>query len=319
MKTKSIFGIVLFAAVLASCTNYFDEHMLDNKDPQVTDVRTGMIYTLTDDDYKRVTEYPENIAKAIALDPIDSTGLAELKAIAKEKSFTESASADMYVPALMAEKFPYLDNGTLCDVMYTMREGKSNRVNEFSGARSIPLAVDDYEAIWQKRGANYLTPASLANVPAFLATKLPLAKEGQVALLTYQYSEDEPDPSELSDFLPYALTLSELLVFPDNKVHEISGFVGEVKSAIYGRFYMTDGDASIYVYGLTDEDGNKVWKDKGIPKRVVNRKLLRRSMSATIHQVPVPLVVLLNRISPRPLLRFISSQLKDGNLMRTKC
>lgn len=266
MKTNYILGIVLFAVGLASCTNYFDEHMLDNKDPQVTDIRTGMIYTLTDDDYKRVTEYPENIAKAIALDPVDSTGLAELKAIAKEKSFTETASADMYLPALMAEKYPYLDNGTLCDVMYTMREGKSNRVQEFAGARSLPLATDDYESIWQKRGANYLTPGSLANVPAFLATKLPSAKEGQVALLTYQYSDEEPDASELSDFLPYALTLSELLAFPDNKVHEISGYVGDVKSAIYGRFYMTDGDASIYVYGLTDEEGNKVWKDKGIQK-----------------------------------------------------
>ena len=261
---KSIYILACSTLMLSACTDFFDEHMLDNKDPQVTDVRTGMTYELTDDDYKQVANYQANIAKALALDPVDSTGLAELKAIASEKSFTETASADMYVPALMADKFPYLDNGTTCDVLYTMREGKSNRVKEFDGAQGFALTTDDYETIWQKRGADYLTPATLPDVPAFLAGKLANAKQGQIALITYNYSDDEPDPSELSDFLPYELTLAELLAFPDEKRHQISGYVGEVKSSISGRFYMIDGDYSIYVYGLTDEDGNKVWKDKGI-------------------------------------------------------
>ena len=264
MKAKYIFTAVVLGLGLASCTNYFDSHFMDNGHPAVSDVRTGMSYTLTDDDYKQITVYPENIAKALALDPVDSTGLKELLAIAKEKSFTENASADMYVPALMAEKYPYLDNGTTCDVQYTMREGKSYRVAEFDDAQGFELTQADYETVWQKRGVSYLTPGSMANVPAFLAQRLSNARLGQIALITYNYSEDEPDPSELHDFLPYKLTLSQLLEFPDEDRHEISGYVGQVKSSIYGRFYMVDGDYSIYVYGLTDEDGNKVWKDKGI-------------------------------------------------------
>ena len=264
MKTRYILFAAFMALGLGACTNYFDEHVLGNDDPQVIDKRTDMTYALVDDDYTQIAKYPENIAKALALDPVDSTGLKELQNIAKEKAFTETASADMYVPAFMADKYPYLDNGTVCEVAYTMREGKSSRVQQFAGAQGFTLTTDDYEAIWQKRGADYLTPASLPNVPAFLATKLASAKEGQIAMLTYQFTEDEPDPSELSDFLPYSLSLSELLVFPDYKRHEISGVVGTVKSTISGRFYMLDGDASIYVYGLTDEDGNKVWKDKGI-------------------------------------------------------
>ncbi len=264
MKAKYILSAIVLGLGLASCTNWFDEHQMGNANPKVTDIRTGMTYEMTDEDYKKIANYAENIEKAIALDPVDSTGLAELKAIATEKSFTETASADMYAPAFMAEMFPYLDNGSTCDLLYRMREGKSRRVQEFVGTKSIELTVDDYESIWQKRGANYVTPATLANIPAFLANKLDGVKMGQVALLTYVYTEDEPDPSELSDFLPYELTLSELLAFPDYKRHKIHGYVGDVKSAIYGRFYMVDGDASIYVYGLTDEDGNKVWKDKGI-------------------------------------------------------
>ena len=267
MKANYILGAALVLGTLSlgtSCENYFDEKYMGNGDPQITDVRTGMTYELTDDDYKQITTFAENKEKALALDPVDSTGLKELMAIATEKSFTETASADMYVPALMQSKFPYLDNGTTCDVLYTMREGKSSRVKEFGNARTIVLTTDDYEAIWQKRGADYLTPATVTGIPAFLSNSLPTVKEGQIALVSYVYTEDEPDPSELSDFLPYELTLSELLAFPDNKKHQISGYVGEVKSTIYGRFYMTDGEESIYVYGLTDEDGNKVWKDKGI-------------------------------------------------------
>lgn len=264
MKKTVIYFLTCGAIVFSSCTNWFDEHLMDNKNPKVTDVRTGMSYTMTDDDYKRLATYQENIDKALALDPKDSTGLAELKALGTEKSFTETASADMYAPALLAEKYPYLDNGTTCDLVYTMREGKSTRVNQFVGAQGFALTTDDYEAIWQKRGADYLTPATLEGIPAFLLTKMSSAAVGQIALITYNYSENEPDPSELSDFLPYELRLSELLAFPDEKRHQITGYVGEVKSSISGRFYMVDGDYSIYVYGLTDEDGNKVWKDKGI-------------------------------------------------------
>ena len=141
MKAKYIFGIIAFTASLTACTNYFDEHFLDNGHQPVVDVRSGMTYELTDDDYKMVTTYKENIEKALALDPVDSTGLQELLNIAKEKSFTETASADMYVPALLGEKFPYLDNGTTCDVSYTMREGKSDRVNEFIGAQGFHLRL----------------------------------------------------------------------------------------------------------------------------------------------------------------------------------
>ena len=263
MKAKYLYLAVLTVG-LSSCADYFDKHFLDNGNSPVTDVRAGMTYTLTEDDYTQVTKYAENVSKALALDPKDSTGYKELLQIAKDKAFTESASPDLYVPALMNDKFPYLDNGTTCDVSFTMREGKSFRVQEFDNALGFTLTRDDYEAIWQKRGADYLTPASLPNVPTYLANKLPEAELGQIVMLTYDYSEDEPE--KMYDFLPYAVTLSQLLVYPDDKFHEISGTVGDVKSTIYGRFYMVDGEASIYVYGLTDEDGNKVWKEKGIKK-----------------------------------------------------
>ena len=264
MKAKYILTIAIMAVGLTACTDYFDKHMLDNGDVPVLDVRTGMTYVLTDNDYKLISNYLENIEKALALDPVDSTAYKELKAIATEKAFTETASADMYVPAFMDATFPYLDNGTTCDLTYTMREGKSDRVQEFASAQGFTMTVDDYELLWQKRGANYVTPSTYPKLPDFLAAKLTTATVGKIALISYTFTEEEPDSSELSDFLPYELNLSDLLVYPDDKRHMIHGLVGEVKSTTYGRFYMEDGAESIYVYGLTDEDGNKVWKDKGI-------------------------------------------------------
>ena len=80
MKTKYILSIAILALSLGACTNYFDEKVMnDGSIPAVTDVRTGMVYELTDDDYKQIATYPENIEKALALDPVDSTGLAELQ------------------------------------------------------------------------------------------------------------------------------------------------------------------------------------------------------------------------------------------------
>ena len=75
MKTKYFVSTAMLALCLSACTNYFDEHMLGNKDPKVADVRTGMTYILTEDDYKQVTNYADNISKTLALDPVDSTGL----------------------------------------------------------------------------------------------------------------------------------------------------------------------------------------------------------------------------------------------------
>lgn len=263
MKTKYILSIAILALSLGACTNYFDEKVMnDGSIPAVTDVRTGMVYELTDDDYKQIATYPENIEKALALDPVDSTGLAELQNIAKEKSFTETASADMYMPAFLADKFPYLDNGTTLDAFYTMREGKSTRIQSFKSVSSYTLTEEDYRTIWGGRGASYLTEASEAKLPAFLKATFSMATDGKKMVLYYNYRTEEPDT--IYPPLPYICTVGELLEAKEKVEHQLTGIVGSVKSTTYGRFYLVDGSDSIYVYGLTDEDGKKVWKDKGI-------------------------------------------------------
>ena len=258
---------------LAGCQNYFDEKQLDNGDYRVTDVRTSMTYTLTDDDvamigkqctYKGKDTIPSVYEqKALSLCTAeDSSAYEEWKKIASLKAFTEDASPDIYVPMFMAYKFPYLDAGTICNVTYPLYEGKSARVKPFETAASYTLEEEDYRTIWGGRGASYLNRIAEANVPAFLAAKFPTATEGKIMVLSYNYMNVVPDT--IYPALPYACTIAQLLEAKEYVEHQISGTIGTVKSSISGRFYLVDGTDSLYVYGLTDENGNRVFKDKGL-------------------------------------------------------
>lgn len=253
---KVLYILPLVAFAFASCDNYFDEHHLDNGSSPVVDVRTDMTYVLTDDDYASVLTYNA--------EPADSLAKIAFNAIKTEKAFNDLASADIYLPAFFNNKFPYLDNGTMCEVTYRFHEGKTTRVAPFAEATGYQMVENDYRAIWNGRGASYLTPESEALIPAFLLTKLPTATEGKIVALKYNYFENEPD--SIIPFLPYETTVSELLVAKEDNEHQLTGQVGLIRSTISGRFYLVDdnGVDSIYVYGLNDEDGNKVWKEKGI-------------------------------------------------------
>lgn len=275
MKRHIFLGVIGVIA-LTGCQNYFDEKHMGNGDFHPTDVRTSMTYSLTDDDVAIISKqcsYKGNDTvpsvyeqKALSLcTEEDSSAYMEWKRIASLKAFTEDASPDIYVPMFMAYKFPYLDAGTICNVTYPLYEGKSSRVVQFETAAAYTLEEEDYRAIWGGRGASYLTRTSEANVPAFLSTKFPMATDGKIMVLTYKYLGTEPDT--IIPPLPYHCSVKELLEAKESGVHELTGMVGTIKSTISGRFYLKDMQSendSIYVYGLTDEDGNRVWKDKNI-------------------------------------------------------
>ncbi len=275
MKTSGhIFSsVALLALTLVSCENFFDEKQLDNVNYRPTDVRTSMTYTMTADDVAAVGKqctYRGNDTvpsvyeqKALSLcTETDSTAYVEWKKIASLKAFTEDASPDIYLPMFMATKFPYLDAGTICNVTYPLYEGKSARQEPFRYASPYTLTEEDYRLIWNGRGASYLTPQSLNDVSKVLKQQFPLAAEGKIVVVSYLFQSAEPD--SIIPFLPYECTVAQILEAKETNEHQFSGIVGTVKSPTYGRFYLVDDADSIYVYGLNDEDGNRVWNNKGI-------------------------------------------------------
>ncbi len=272
MKRYIFLGLV-GAMALGSCSNYFDEKQLDNHDYQPKDVRTSMTYTLTGDDVAIISKqctYKGNDTvpsvyeqKALSLcTEEDSSAYAEWKKIASLKAFTEDAGPDIYLPMFMAYKFPYLDAGTICNVTYPLYEGKSARVQAFKTAGAYTLEEADYRAIWGGRGANYLNSETVAGIPAFLANKFPLSEEGKILVVDYKYLQEQPDT--IYPPLPYVCSIGDFLAAQEDIEHQLSGMVGTIKSARNGRFYLVDGNDSIYVYGLVDETGAKVFQDKGI-------------------------------------------------------
>lgn len=257
---KTILFLSALCLSLASCEDYFVEKQLDHTS-FITDVR-AFEYTLEADDYATIAKSEANIALALAQND-DSLTYKALQQVAKEKAFSEIASADMFVPSFIANKFPQLSEGSSCNVTYMLHEGKPAYLSDFQGAVSYTMTADDYKSVWDARGAEYLTPATMALLPAFMEARFATIEEGRVVVLTYNYSDEEPE-SLIYD-LPYICTVSQLLQNREIGVeHQVSGLVGTIKSNIYGRFYLVDGPDSIYVYGLTDEDGQKVWKNQNI-------------------------------------------------------
>lgn len=265
---KKILYILPLAAMfmLPSCRDFFDDKQLDNGDYAPQDIRPGMTYTLSDDDYAAIAKHASNQAKALALDE-DSTAYRALLAIGTNKCFTEDASADMYAGAFLADKYPYLDNGTLCNLSYRLLEGKSKAVQQFASASSYALTLNDYEAIWNGHGALYLSPESENAVPAFLAEKFPTAQSGKIMVVKYAYQSEEPE--SIMPFLPYECSVSEILAGKETTEHQFYGVIGYFKAAVAkatGQFYLKDettGD-SILVYSMKHEDGTKVWESENL-------------------------------------------------------
>lgn len=265
---KKFLYILPLAALLLmpSCRDFFDDKQLDNGGYAPEDIRPGMTYTLSDDDYAAIAKHAANQAKALAMDD-DSTAYRALLAIGTGKCFTEEASADMYAGAFLADKFPYLDNGTLCNLSYRLFEGKTKAVQQFAVASSYALSLNDYETIWNGHGALYLSPETEGAVADFLAGKFPTAQSGKIMVVKYAYLPTEPE--SIMPFLSYECSVSEILAAKETVEHQLHGIVGYFKPAVAkatGQFYLKDetsGD-SILVYSMKHEDGSKVWESENL-------------------------------------------------------
>ena len=194
---KKVLFFLASALMLASCENFYIDQNLGGSDYNPTDVRT-IDYTLTDADYKAVVTNADNIALALAECPTDSvTGaitdssayLAFLR-IAEELAFNKQAVADLYVPALLAAKFPQLSKGSLFNITYKNCDGAPAYLKDFAATSKYTLSAADYELIWDgKVGIEYLTPATTNLLTSVLPDG---AEEGDILAVVYEYKDSEP-------------------------------------------------------------------------------------------------------------------------------
>lgn len=186
----SLFAIV--ALSLASCDYNEDNFPGYDELAHPTDVRNDTI-RLVDSDYSAIATNPINKEIALSKDPEGETYTAALEAVEINKYFTEDAPAAWYLPAFIAKKYPYMDDNSKVTVYYNNYENMPEYLKDFNGIKSYSLSSTDYESVWGSSvTADYLSPKSISKIPSILKSANPDAKDGDMLLVNYAYSETEP-------------------------------------------------------------------------------------------------------------------------------
>lgn len=189
---KTIILISGVALALTSCDDNSWNDKLDGFDgnASATDVQ-NIDYTLTKADYGTIATLTENVALA------GTEKASALAAIKNKAAFSAEIPAADYIPAFLANsKFPYftLDNGSTVKVKYSVAEAMPAVLAEIAGASSVTISKEQCQEAWGS-DVDFIegfAPSAAPSkfIPRFLDA--PADDASQYAMVTYNYSEQEP-------------------------------------------------------------------------------------------------------------------------------
>ena len=194
MRTKYLlYSLFATAALTVASCDYNEEHFPGfDEMAQPTDVGNDTLY-LASTDYGTIAGIAANKNIALSKDPADSTFYKALEDVKDNEYFTENAQAVWYLPAYLNDKFPYYDDGSKVTIYYKEFVNLPGYLNDFNGIKNYNLDTDDYKTVWGGRvTANYLSPSTVRQIPDILSEANPDAKEGDMLLVNYAYSDTEP-------------------------------------------------------------------------------------------------------------------------------
>jgi len=197
MKKIYLFSLAALTLGLTACENYFDQKYMDNGDPQISVVKT-IDYTLTPADYKTIADNKTNKAYAAELDSVNETDVnaAALAKVGENHFFNDIASADMYVPAFIYNKYPHFDPGSICNITYLTDDGQPAYLELFNQTIQYELKNADYKAIYGD-DTHYLTPDNEAQVIQFL----PMVEDDYLCGAKYDFAPVAGGPVESKEVL----------------------------------------------------------------------------------------------------------------------
>lgn len=146
-------------------------------------------YTLTDADYATIANNSTN--KALA----EAAGLSgELSALKTSLTFTDELPGTEYIPAFLAATWYTGDDGSAIKVTYNQRRASTATEKALNAASIYSVSNEDYETAWGGAKNSFFTPSESASkhVPDILKANYPAAAEGDMVLVDYNYSEQEP-------------------------------------------------------------------------------------------------------------------------------
>lgn len=187
---KNIVTSFALLALLAACNDDYNDKFDINSGYQ--DVK-NIVMTLQASDYASIAGDKTNQELALSKDPEGETALRALENVGKNGYFTAEAPADEYLPAFLAEKYPNADLKSKFTVTYNQYKAPSAYLKDFVDISGYALNSDDYKEVWgEKVKASFLSPATVNKIPSILKNKVTGAKDGDMIVVDYAYSETEP-------------------------------------------------------------------------------------------------------------------------------
>ena len=189
---KKILFFLACALMLASCENYFIDQNLGGNDWIPTDVRT-VSYTLTDADYTTIVKNEDNINIALGLLEKDSAAYDKLLLVDSLKYFENDSVAAYYLPAFIANKFAYLDEGSTVKVAFQINNPAPEYMALLDTIHTFNIADEAYTNVW---GTNvdvpFLTPATEGKLLDMVKKSYTGTLADGVYAIQYDYSDVEP-------------------------------------------------------------------------------------------------------------------------------
>lgn len=192
MKKNILFSMCATLLILASCDYNEDNFPGYDELAHAKDVQ-NITLTLGDTEYKKIADLSANKELAASKDPTGETYLKELEAVGKNKFFTDNAPAAWYMPAYIADLYPYLDDESKVTVNYNNFENLPDYLTDFNNVETYELSTSDYQMVWgESLYAPFLSPSTLRQIPELLANNVSNPTDGTMRLVNYAYSETEP-------------------------------------------------------------------------------------------------------------------------------
>ncbi|MDD5816183.1 MAG: hypothetical protein PUD36_08085 [Bacteroidales bacterium] len=182
MKSKIyIAGLLTLAAT--ACVDVNDD--LEGYDAAVENLgvvkNNAYKYTLTDEDYATIAGFAKS----------GSEDYDTIAAIGTQKCFPSIAWAQQLIPQFIAQKWLYWDKGSDMTVTYNLGGSVSETLTALKATETYNLSDDDYATLGSE--VSYLTPSTIGNLKSQLPSLLPEAEEGAYRLVSYKYSQNEPE------------------------------------------------------------------------------------------------------------------------------
>lgn len=246
---KKIFILSTVAIMgLASCSDYDDQFNIGS---QISNVKNGTRIVLAGADYATIAGLTANKELAEKLDAESGTTAytEALEQLGSNKYFGTLITPDLFLPAFIHSKYVEADAGSKFKVTYNMYTGKSQYLADFDQLKGeYTLKNSDYATAWDgTSSATYLTPKTVAKLPAVVKAAYPDAQEGDIVVANYAYSNFEPaGNTESGDTYT---KISDVTANTDGGEYTVKGIV----CATYSRgFLLTDNTGYILVFKSGD-------------------------------------------------------------------